>query len=99
MLRESFEFVCHLDVWRQGDDPVEGGMDCLLLLLMVLLLSQGNAEKLKTNCYLTLEQQRGVKPWNHYSPGDHLISVILSATHALYKSFHFSEMPFVQPIV
>ncbi|KAK9405348.1 type-2 vomeronasal receptor [Crotalus adamanteus] len=74
-------------------------MDLLFLLLLLLLLPQANTEKRRIQCSLTLEQQRGVKPWNHYSQGDHLIGMILTATHALYKPFHFSEMPFVQSIV
>ncbi|XP_039204199.1 vomeronasal type-2 receptor 1-like [Crotalus tigris] len=50
-------------------------MDLLFLLLLLLLLPQANTEKRRIQCSLTLEQQRGVKPWNHYSQGDHLIKV------------------------
>lgn len=80
-------------------DSAQRGMDLLLLLLMLLLLPQANTEKLGIKCSMTLEQQRGVKPWNYYNPGDHLIGVILTATNAMYKPFHFSETPFLQPSV
>ncbi|KAM6469361.1 vomeronasal type-2 receptor 26-like [Liasis olivaceus] len=70
-------------------------MDLLPLLLM-LLLPQTDAEKLRTKCPLTLEQQDGVKPWNYYRPGDHLISVVVTATHALFEPFHFNKAPFIE---
>ncbi|KAM6469362.1 vomeronasal type-2 receptor 26-like [Liasis olivaceus] len=58
-----------------------------------------DAGKLRTKCPLTLEQQDGVKPWNYYRPGDHLISGVVTATHALFKPFRFSKAPFVQSTV
>ncbi|KAK9405481.1 type-2 vomeronasal receptor [Crotalus adamanteus] len=59
-----------------------------LILLPILLMSQPVSGKLRMKCPLNLED--GKRPWSYYRPGDHLITMITTAT----KIFHTTTLPF-----
>ncbi|KAG6539498.1 type-2 vomeronasal receptor [Crotalus adamanteus] len=65
----------------------------LLLLLLLLLLPQPISGKLRMKCPLTLEHQDGKKPWSYYRPGDHLISIVITATKTSDIMFPFNVVP------
>ncbi|KAK9405662.1 type-2 vomeronasal receptor [Crotalus adamanteus] len=67
-------------------------MDLLLLLLM-LLLSLPVSGNHQMKCPLTLERQDEKKPWSYYRPGDHLISIITTATKISNIMFPFNAAP------
>ncbi|KAK9405663.1 type-2 vomeronasal receptor [Crotalus adamanteus] len=67
-------------------------MDLLLLLLM-LLLSLPVSGNRQMKCPLTLEHQDEKKPWSYYRPGDHLISIITTATKISDIMFPFNAAP------
>ncbi|KAG6539500.1 type-2 vomeronasal receptor [Crotalus adamanteus] len=70
-------------------------MDLLLLILM-LLMSQSVSGKLRIKCLLSLEHQDGEKLWSYYRPGDHLISIIISASRISHIMLNFNMSPFNQ---
>ncbi|KAK9405482.1 type-2 vomeronasal receptor [Crotalus adamanteus] len=71
-------------------------MDLLFLFLMLLLvLSQRNSGKLGTKCPPTLKLQDIGNPWNFYKPGDHLISVFLTARKFSLQSLQFNGAPYL----
>ncbi|KAG6539452.1 type-2 vomeronasal receptor [Crotalus adamanteus] len=57
-------------------------------LLLLLLMSQPVSGKLRMKCPLNLED--GKRPWSYYRPGDHLITMITTAT----KILHTTTLPF-----
>ncbi|XP_070614391.1 vomeronasal type-2 receptor 26-like [Erythrolamprus reginae] len=67
-------------------------MDLLLLLIKLLLphLVSGNLRK---KCLLSLEHQDGNNPWSYYSPGDHLIGIIISAAKISHIMLPFNSAP------
>ncbi|XP_060548011.1 metabotropic glutamate receptor 5-like [Pantherophis guttatus] len=67
-------------------------MDLLLLLLM-LLVPQPVSGKLRMKCLLSLEHQDEKQPWSYYRPGDHLITMINTATEILHSTFPFNSPP------
>ncbi|KAK9405329.1 type-2 vomeronasal receptor [Crotalus adamanteus] len=68
----------------------------LLLLLLLLLLSQPVSGKLRTKCPLNLQQQDGKKQWSYYRLGDHLISIVSSATVMPPITVSFNTAPYNQ---
>ncbi|XP_060541166.1 vomeronasal type-2 receptor 26-like, partial [Pantherophis guttatus] len=70
-------------------------MDLLLLLLM-LLLSHSVSGKLRMKCPLSLENQDGKQPQSFYSPGDHLISIVLTGNEILHTKLLFNVAPSLQ---
>ncbi|XP_070616232.1 vomeronasal type-2 receptor 26-like [Erythrolamprus reginae] len=73
-------------------------MDLLLLLIKLLLphLVSGNLRK---KCLLNLEHQDGNKLWSYYSPGDHLIGIIISAAKISHIMLPFNSAPSSHPIL
>ncbi|KAG6539400.1 type-2 vomeronasal receptor [Crotalus adamanteus] len=67
-------------------------MDLVLLLLM-LLVSQPVSGKHKLKCQLNLEHQDGKKSWSYYKPGDHIISVVTTATQLSRTKLPFNRAP------
>ncbi|KAK9392567.1 type-2 vomeronasal receptor [Crotalus adamanteus] len=65
----------------------------LLLLLLLLLLAQPVSGKLRLKCPLNFEHQDGKRPWNYYRTGDHLISIVSSATRILPTILPFKIAP------
>ncbi|XP_070790084.1 vomeronasal type-2 receptor 26-like [Pituophis catenifer annectens] len=65
----------------------------LLLLLLLLMLSQPVSGKPRMKCPLILEKEDGKKPWTYYSPGDHLISVVTTATRLSRTTLPFTKAP------
>ncbi|XP_070592545.1 vomeronasal type-2 receptor 26-like [Erythrolamprus reginae] len=76
------------------------GLDSSLLvmdlLLLMLLVSQGISGKLRTNCLLSLEHQNENNPWSFYSPGDHLISMVATATKIKDVILPFDMAPSIE---
>ncbi|XP_070790197.1 vomeronasal type-2 receptor 26-like [Pituophis catenifer annectens] len=72
-------------------------MDLLLLFLM-LLVSQPVCGKLRIKCPLSMAEEDRKKPWSYYRPGDHLISVITTATIISHLTFPFNVAPYTQGI-
>ncbi|XP_070802416.1 vomeronasal type-2 receptor 26-like [Pituophis catenifer annectens] len=70
-------------------------MDLLLLLLM-LLLSHPVSGKLRMKCPLSLENQDGKQPRSFYSPGDHLIGIVLTGSEILHTKLLFNVAPSLQ---
>ncbi|XP_070790262.1 vomeronasal type-2 receptor 26-like [Pituophis catenifer annectens] len=71
-------------------------MDCLLLLLLLLLVSQPVSGKLRMKCPLNLEHLEGKRPWSYYRPGDHLISIVTSALTMGHEILSFNLAPYSQ---
>ncbi|KAK9405527.1 type-2 vomeronasal receptor [Crotalus adamanteus] len=67
-------------------------MDFLLPLLLLLVFWTVPG-KVKMKCPLNLENQDGKKRWSYYRPGDHLISMIISATKILQIKLPFNMAP------
>ncbi|XP_070789449.1 vomeronasal type-2 receptor 26-like [Pituophis catenifer annectens] len=70
-------------------------MDLLLLVLM-LLVSMPVSGNLGIKCPLSLEHQDGKKPWSYYRPGDHLISIVITATEISHTILLFNKAPYNQ---
>ncbi|XP_070587978.1 vomeronasal type-2 receptor 26-like [Erythrolamprus reginae] len=68
----------------------------LLLLLLVLLLSHPVSGKLRRKCPLSLEHQDGKQPQSFYSPGDHLIGIVITADETLHTKLLFNVAPSLQ---
>ncbi|KAK9405111.1 type-2 vomeronasal receptor [Crotalus adamanteus] len=68
----------------------------LLLLLLMLPATQPASGKLRVKCPLSLENQDGKKPWSYYKPGDHIISVIVTATTIPRTTLTFNTLPYSQ---
>ncbi|XP_070586351.1 vomeronasal type-2 receptor 26-like, partial [Erythrolamprus reginae] len=68
----------------------------LLLLLLVLLLSQPVSGKLRRKCPLSLEHQDGKQPQSFYSPGDHLIGIVITGDDTLHTKLIFNMAPSLQ---
>ncbi|XP_070586381.1 vomeronasal type-2 receptor 26-like [Erythrolamprus reginae] len=68
----------------------------LLLLLLVLLLFHPVSGKLRRKCLLSLEHRDGNKPQSFYSPGDHLIGIVLTADETLHTKLLFNVAPSLQ---
>ncbi|XP_026579413.1 vomeronasal type-2 receptor 26-like [Pseudonaja textilis] len=69
-------------------------MDLLLVfMLLLLVLIQRNSGRLQTKCPPTLKQQDRGNPWNYYGPGDHIISVVQTATKPLLEPLQFNGAP------
>ncbi|KAK9405535.1 type-2 vomeronasal receptor [Crotalus adamanteus] len=52
----------------------------LLLLLLLLVVPQPVSGKLRRKCLLSFKNQGEKKPWSYYRPGDHLISIVVTAS-------------------
>ncbi|XP_070615515.1 vomeronasal type-2 receptor 26-like [Erythrolamprus reginae] len=70
-------------------------MDLLLLLLM-LLLFHPDSGKLRMKCPLSLEHQDGNKPRSFYSPGDHLIGIVITGNEISHTKLLFNMAPYLQ---
>ncbi|XP_058010678.1 vomeronasal type-2 receptor 26-like [Ahaetulla prasina] len=70
-------------------------MDFLLLLLL-LLLSHPVSGKLRMKCPLSLEHQDGKQPQSFYSPGDHLIAIVISGEEISHVKLLFNVAPSFQ---
>ncbi|XP_070586312.1 vomeronasal type-2 receptor 26-like [Erythrolamprus reginae] len=68
----------------------------LLLLLLVLLVSHPLSGKLRRKCPLSLEHQDGKQPQSLYSPGDHLIGMVLTGVDTLHTKLLFNVAPSLQ---
>ncbi|XP_070617807.1 vomeronasal type-2 receptor 26-like [Erythrolamprus reginae] len=68
----------------------------LLLLLVMLLLSHPVSGKLRRKCPLSLKHQDGKQPQSFYSPGDHLIGIVISETETLHTKLLFNVAPSLQ---
>ncbi|KAK9405547.1 type-2 vomeronasal receptor [Crotalus adamanteus] len=64
-----------------------------LLLLLMLMLCQPVSGKLRMKCPLSLDHQDGKRSWSYYKPGDHLISIVVTATIILHITLHFNVAP------
>ncbi|KAM3850856.1 vomeronasal type-2 receptor 26-like [Vipera latastei] len=71
-------------------------MDLLILLLVLLMLPVSG--KLRTKCPMNLEHQDGKNPPSYYRPGDHLISVVTTATLSSNITLPFNVAPSSQPL-
>ncbi|XP_070592546.1 vomeronasal type-2 receptor 26-like [Erythrolamprus reginae] len=67
-----------------------------LLLLMMLLVFQPVFGKLGRKCSQSLKHQDGIRPWSYYRPGDHLISIVLTATRITHSALPFNMAPYKQ---
>ncbi|KAG6539454.1 type-2 vomeronasal receptor [Crotalus adamanteus] len=65
----------------------------LLLLLLMMLVSLPVSGNLRIKCPLSLEHQDGTKPWSYYKPGDHLISIVITATEISPTILLFNKAP------
>ncbi|XP_070592630.1 vomeronasal type-2 receptor 26-like [Erythrolamprus reginae] len=65
----------------------------LLLVVLMLLVSQPVSVKLRMKCPLNLDNQDGKKQWSYYRPGDHLISIVVSASKTLHAILPFNLAP------
>ncbi|XP_070808124.1 vomeronasal type-2 receptor 26-like [Pituophis catenifer annectens] len=63
------------------------------LLLLMLLVPHPVSGKLRKKCLLSLEHQDGNNPWSYYRPGDHLISIIISAAKISHIRLPFHSAP------
>ncbi|XP_070789428.1 vomeronasal type-2 receptor 26-like [Pituophis catenifer annectens] len=70
-------------------------MDLLPLFLM-LLVPHPVFGKLRIKCQLSSRHQDGKKPWSYYKPGDHLISIVTTATKAVHLRLPFNIPPYDQ---
>ncbi|XP_070614314.1 vomeronasal type-2 receptor 26-like [Erythrolamprus reginae] len=70
-------------------------MDLLLLVLM-LLLSHPVSGKRRMKCPLSLEHQNGNKPQSFYSPGDHLLGIVLTGNEISHVKLLFKVPPSLQ---
>ncbi|XP_070614308.1 vomeronasal type-2 receptor 26-like [Erythrolamprus reginae] len=70
-------------------------MDFLLLLRMVLL-SHPVTGKLRMKCPLSLEHQDGKPSQSFYSPGDHLIGIVITGEETLHTKLLFNMSPSLQ---
>ncbi|XP_070790252.1 vomeronasal type-2 receptor 26-like [Pituophis catenifer annectens] len=75
-------------------------MDFLLLFTMLLLvLTQQNSGRLRIKCPPTLTQQDRGNPWNYYGPGDHIISVVETATKPLLEPLQFNGARYISSLI
>ncbi|XP_070592606.1 vomeronasal type-2 receptor 26-like [Erythrolamprus reginae] len=65
----------------------------ILLLLLMLLVSQPVSGKLRMKCPLILEHPDAKKPWSFYRTGDHLISMVITATKISHAPLTFNVAP------
>ncbi|XP_070812479.1 vomeronasal type-2 receptor 26-like [Pituophis catenifer annectens] len=70
-------------------------MDLLLLPLM-LLLSHPVSGKLRMKCPLSFKQEDGKQPQSFYSPGDHLIGLVITGNEILHIKLLFNVAPSLQ---
>ncbi|XP_070614309.1 vomeronasal type-2 receptor 26-like [Erythrolamprus reginae] len=70
-------------------------MDLLLLFLM-LLVSHPVSGKLRMKCPFSVVHQDGNKPQSFYSPGDHLIGIVISGDEKLHIKLLFNVSPSIQ---
>ncbi|XP_070592618.1 vomeronasal type-2 receptor 26-like [Erythrolamprus reginae] len=75
-------------------DSSQGEMD-LLLMLLLFLLAQTYSGRLRTKCPPTLKQQERGNPWNLYGHGDHIISVIETATKPSLQLLQFNGARYI----
>ncbi|XP_060547723.1 vomeronasal type-2 receptor 26-like [Pantherophis guttatus] len=70
-------------------------MDLLILLLMLLMLPlfQPVSGKLRRKCPMNLEHRDGKNPPSYYRPGDHLISIVTTATLSSNITLPFNMAP------
>ncbi|XP_058052708.1 uncharacterized protein LOC131204983 [Ahaetulla prasina] len=68
----------------------------LLLLFLLLLLSHPVSGKLRMKCPLSSEHQDGKQPQSYYSPGDHLIAIVLTGNEIWHTKLLFNVAPSVQ---
>ncbi|KAK9405664.1 type-2 vomeronasal receptor [Crotalus adamanteus] len=68
----------------------------LRVLLLMLLMSQPVCGKLRMKCLLSLEEEDRKKPWSYYKPGDHFISVVITATVISHLTLPFNMAPSTQ---
>ncbi|XP_070795163.1 vomeronasal type-2 receptor 26-like [Pituophis catenifer annectens] len=66
-----------------------------LLLLLLLLMPQTVFEKLRMRCPRTLQHRDENKPWSYYRPGDHLLSIIITATITSPTALSFTMDPYM----
>ncbi|XP_060547725.1 vomeronasal type-2 receptor 26-like [Pantherophis guttatus] len=73
-------------------------MDLLILLLMLLMLPlfQPVSGKLRRKCPMNLEHRDGKNPPSYYRPGDHLISMVTTATLKSNITLPFNMAPSTQ---
>uniref|UniRef100_A0A8C5WUW5 Receptor ligand binding region domain-containing protein n=1 Tax=Laticauda laticaudata TaxID=8630 RepID=A0A8C5WUW5_LATLA len=67
-------------------------------LLLMLLVPQPVSGSYKMRSLLSLEHHNGKKQRSFYKPGDHLISIITSATKIINRIFPFNMAPYSQTI-
>ncbi|KAG6539399.1 type-2 vomeronasal receptor [Crotalus adamanteus] len=65
----------------------------ILLLFLLMMICQPVSGKLRMKCPLILEKDDGKSPWSYYRPGDHLISVVTTATRLSHKTLLFNRAP------
>ncbi|XP_058019735.1 vomeronasal type-2 receptor 26-like [Ahaetulla prasina] len=75
-------------------------MDLLILLLVLLMLPvfQPVSGKLRRKCRMNLEHRDGKNPPSYYRPGDHLVSVVTTATLSSNIILPFNMAPSSQSI-
>ncbi|XP_070789454.1 vomeronasal type-2 receptor 26-like [Pituophis catenifer annectens] len=62
----------------------------------MLLASMPVSGNLRIKFPLSLEHQDGEKPWSYYRPGDHLISIVITATEIPHTILLFNKVPYNQ---
>ncbi|KAK9405341.1 type-2 vomeronasal receptor [Crotalus adamanteus] len=72
-------------------------MDLLLMFLM-FLMARRYSGRLSTKCPLTLKKQDKGNPWNYYGPGDHIISVIETATKPSLELLQFNGARYISSL-
>ncbi|KAG6539451.1 type-2 vomeronasal receptor [Crotalus adamanteus] len=68
----------------------------LLLLLLMKLVSQPVTGKLRMKCLLNFKNEDGKNPLSYYKSGDHLISVVISASKISPINLPFNMAPYTQ---
>ncbi|XP_070592147.1 vomeronasal type-2 receptor 26-like [Erythrolamprus reginae] len=66
----------------------------MVFLLLILLVSQPVSGKCRLKCQLHLEHEDGAN--SYYKPGDHIISVVTTATQPLHTKLSFNMTPYNQ---
>ncbi|KAM3827437.1 vomeronasal type-2 receptor 26-like [Vipera latastei] len=93
-LRSSKSCCLYLEMGRGLVHPIKYEPRLLLLLLFLMLLVPNLVSgKLRMKCLLSLEQQDRNNPWSYYSPGDHLIGIVTTATEIPHRVFPFNCAP------
>ncbi|XP_060542296.1 vomeronasal type-2 receptor 26-like isoform X2 [Pantherophis guttatus] len=68
----------------------------LRLLPLMLLLSHPVSGKLRMKCPLSFKQEDGKQPQSFYSPGDHLIGLVITGNEILHTKLLFNVAPSLQ---